>query len=94
MEWAGLPLGRSAFWHLHRWAARTTRHRHTLHREAACFTCARFACLRANRLAALLPCAMPLLPALCPAPRTYSKLSRLMLARWRAQGIRCSNYIE
>lgn len=27
------------------------------------------------------------------APRAYSKLSRLMLARWRAEGIRCSNYI-
>lgn len=28
------------------------------------------------------------------APRTYSKLSRLMLAQWRKDGIRCSNYID
>ena len=28
------------------------------------------------------------------APRTNSKLSRLMLALWRSEGIRCSNNIE
>ena len=28
------------------------------------------------------------------APRAYTKLSRCMLAAWRAAGIRCSNYID
>ena len=31
---------------------------------------------------------------LSSAPRAYTKLSRVMLAYWRRQGIRCSNYID
>lgn len=42
-----------------------------------------------------LPAAGNVLPfGLSTAPRAYSKLSRLMLKRWRREGIRCSNYIE
>ena len=31
---------------------------------------------------------------LSSAPRAYTKLSKVMLAYWRRQGIRCSNYID
>lgn len=31
---------------------------------------------------------------LSTAPRAYSKLARCLLKRWRAMGIRCSNYID
>uniref|UniRef100_A0A383WKW3 Reverse transcriptase domain-containing protein n=1 Tax=Tetradesmus obliquus TaxID=3088 RepID=A0A383WKW3_TETOB len=31
---------------------------------------------------------------LSSAPRAYSKLARCLLKRWRAMGIRCSNYID
>lgn len=31
---------------------------------------------------------------LSTAPRAYSKLTRRLLEKWRAQGVRCSNYID
>ena len=31
---------------------------------------------------------------LSSAPRAYTKLTRVLLAYWRRQGIRCSNYID